>query len=122
VVAGLGPGLLASGLLVVNNLRDIDEDREAEKRTLAVRFGQTFGRFQYTICIVGSALVPIVFVVFHAGPLNWGPAVASLVIIPGLAVVLKVWRNHGIGLRPCLGMTAGLLAVFTVLFCLGLGR
>jgi 1,4-dihydroxy-2-naphthoate octaprenyltransferase len=122
VVAGLGPGLLASGLLVVNNLRDIDEDREAEKRTLAVRFGQTFGRFQYTICIVGSALVPIAFVVFQAGPLNWGPAVASLVIIPGLAVVLKVWRNHGTGLRPCLGMTAGLLLVFTVLFCLGLSR
>ena len=42
LVAGLGPGWLAVALLVVNNLRDIEEDRAAGKRTLAVRFGATF--------------------------------------------------------------------------------
>lgn len=118
VVAGLGPGLIATGLLVVNNLRDIDEDRVADKRTLAVRFGATFSRFQYTACIVISALVPIVFAAFRN---EWTPSIASLVLLPGLFVIARVWRNDGIALRPYLGMTAGLLLLFTILFCLGLG-
>ena len=33
-------GLLAAGILVVNNVRDIDSDRRAGKRTLAVRLGR----------------------------------------------------------------------------------
>ena len=80
VIAGLGPGLIATGLLVVNNLRDIDEDRAANKRTLAVRFGATFSRYQYTACIVLAALVPIVFAAMEN---EWWVTLASLVIVPG---------------------------------------
>jgi len=117
VVAGLGPGLIATGLLVVNNLRDMDEDRVANKRTLAVRFGATFSRYQYAACIVFAALVPVVFSLMES--VTW-PLLASLVIIPGLFVVSKVWRHDGFELRPYLGMTAGLLLLYTVLFCVGL--
>ena len=117
VIAGLAPGLIATGLLVVNNLRDIDEDREANKRTLAVRFGATFSRYQYTACIVLAALVPLVF---GAIKNQWWPTLASLVILPGAFVMLKVWRNDGVALRPYLGMIAGLLLRSTVLFCAGL--
>lgn len=117
VVAGLGPGLIATGLLVVNNLRDIDEDREANKRTLAVRFGAAFSRYQYTACIVLAALVPLVFSVMKS---EWWPSLAALVILPGAFVMSKVWRNDGVALRPYLGMTAGLLLLYTVLFCAGL--
>jgi hypothetical protein len=42
-------------------------------------------------------------------------------IIPGLFLTRKVWRSSGVELRPCLGMTAGILLIFTVLFCFGLG-
>ncbi len=118
VVAGLGPGLIATGLLVVNNLRDIDEDRVVNKRTLAVRFGAAFSRYQYTACIVGSALVPVMFATLEK---MWWPALAAFVIIPGAIVISKVWKNDGLKLRPCLGMTAGLLLLYTVLFCIGLG-
>ena len=117
VVAGLGPGLIATGLLVVNNLRDIDEDRVANKRTLAVRFGATFSRYQYAVCIVLSALVPVAYVFLEST--TW-PLLASIVLIPGLFLVSKVWRNDGLALRPFLGMTAGLLLLYTVLFCVGL--
>jgi 1,4-dihydroxy-2-naphthoate octaprenyltransferase len=117
VIAGLAPGLIATGLLVVNNLRDIDEDRQANKRTLAVRFGAAFSRYQYTACIVLAAIVPVVF---GAMKNNWWPSLASLVILPSAIVISKVWRNDGVALRPCLGMTAGLLLLYTVLFCVGL--
>ncbi len=119
IVAGLGPGLIATGLLVVNNLRDVDEDRVANKRTLVVRFGKTFSRFQYLFCIIGAALVPIVFVIIKQT--GWLPAIASVVLIPGIVLAAKVWQHDGIGLRPYLGMTAGLLLLFTLLFCVGLG-
>lgn len=120
VVIGLGPGLIATGLLVVNNLRDIDEDRQAGKRTLAVRLGATFSRWQYTVCIIGSAVVPFAFVLLEGQPLNWWVGLASIVILPGLFIIRKVWQCDGIALRPFLGMTAGLLLLFTVLFCVGL--
>ena len=116
-IAGLGPGLIATGLLVVNNLRDIDEDRHANKRTLAVRFGATFSRYQYTACLVLAALVPIAFGAIEN---EWWPSLASLMILPGAFVASKVWRNDGLALRPYLGMTAGLLLLYTVLFCAGL--
>lgn len=117
VIAGLGPGLIATGLLVVNNLRDIDEDRIANKRTLAVRFGATFSRYQYTSCIVLAAMVPVVFAAIKN---EWWPSIASLMVLPGAFVMVKVWKNDGVSLRPFLGMTAGLLLLYTVLFCGGL--
>ncbi len=120
VVAGLGPGLIATGLLVVNNLRDIDEDREANKRTLAVRFGARFSRLQFTVCLVGAVIVPIVFAVMERSLIS-GPVLASLVALPAYFIVNRVWRNEGVALRPCLGMTAGLLLLYTILFCVGLG-
>ena len=121
VVAGLGPGLLATGLLVVNNLRDIDEDRAANKRTLAVRFGATFSRWQYTACVIGSALVPVAFTWVDGGPSARWTLLACLMLLPALYVISKVWHRNGAALGPCLGMTAGLLLLFTVLFCAGLG-
>lgn len=117
VVAGLGPGLIATGLLVVNNLRDIDEDRTANKRTLAVRYGSLFSRYQYTACIIASAVVPVIFALSTS---IWWTLLASLVIAPGSIVIKKVWSNDGFELRPYLGMTAGILLLYTVLFCVGL--
>ena len=105
-------------LLVVNNLRDVEEDRKADKRTLVVRFGVAFGRLQYASCIAASVLVPVVFA---AMTLAWPAALGSLVGIPGTLVARKVYRSSGAELRPCLGMTAGLLLAYTTLFCIGVG-
>ena len=44
---GAGIGALATNILVVNNYRDISTDREAGKRTLAVRFGPVFAQLQF---------------------------------------------------------------------------
>lgn len=117
VLAGLAPGLIATGLLVVNNLRDIDEDGAANKRTLAVRFGASFSRYQYAICIVAAALVPVVYAMLTG--CRWA-LLGAIVLLPGALLIKLVATRSGTQLRPCLGMTAGLLLLYTVLFCTGL--
>lgn len=117
IIAGLAPGLLATALLVVNNLRDIDEDRIANKRTLAVRFGKRFSRLQYTICVLLAAIVPVVL--WATSSMSARILLACVVAVPGAFVISRVWQNDGAKLRPFLGMTAGLLLLYTVLFCVG---
>ena len=117
VVAGIAPGAIATGLLVVNNLRDIDEDRLAKKRTLAVRFGKTFSRLEYTICISSAAVIPLLlWSVFGFSPMV---CIASLVLIPALVLLRRVWVVEGVALNPYLGKTAALLLVYSVVFSFG---
>jgi len=59
VLASVAVGLLATALLVVNNLRDIPTDAAAGKRTLAVRLGDRSTRVLYVACVSGAfAVVP----------------------------------------------------------------
>jgi len=59
VLASVPVGLLATALLVVNNLRDIPTDAASGKRTLAVRMGDHNTRVLYVVCVAGAfALVP----------------------------------------------------------------
>ena len=58
-IAGIGPGLLATALICVNNLRDIEGDRAAGKRTLAVKCGATFARLEYAGCVVAAGALAI---------------------------------------------------------------
>lgn len=57
VVLGLQVGALSTVLIAVNNLRDIEEDRSTGKRTLAVRWGESFGRWEIAfLCFVPHVL------------------------------------------------------------------
>ncbi|MGC6423771.1 MAG: 1,4-dihydroxy-2-naphthoate polyprenyltransferase [Lentimonas sp.] len=62
---GLGCGLLVNNILVVNNYRDIAEDRQANKCTLVVLFGRQFALYQY----IASAAVAgaVTFWLFFQG-------------------------------------------------------
>ena len=114
IVAGFATGLLSVAILVVNNLRDIAEDALAEKRTLAVRFGRSFARCEYLFCIAGASLVPwLLWQFLDARPLIM---FASFAILPGLWIAYQLWNRSGKALNPLLGMTAGVLLLFTVTF------
>lgn len=79
-------GLLACAVLLVNNLRDIDQDRLAGKRTLTVRIGRRATQVLFTILV----LVPFAITVFLAQfyPYAW---LGLLALIPAACAILIVW-------------------------------
>ncbi|HMP89742.1 MAG TPA: 1,4-dihydroxy-2-naphthoate polyprenyltransferase [Kiritimatiellia bacterium] len=117
-LAGLGPGLLSVAILTVNNLRDVEGDRLAGKKTLAVRFGVRFARFEYATCVVLASLLPILMV-WLAGSTRNNAVVASLILFAGWPVMRLVFTRTGRELNPGLGMTALLLLVYSISFSFG---
>lgn len=85
-VAALAVGLPACGILLANNVRDVDTDRVSGKRTVAVRLGAERARGLYVACIAGailavvacSAFVPTALVALLALPLAVAPVRAML--------------------------------------------
>lgn len=118
VVAGLMPGLVATALLAVNNLRDIETDTVANKRTLAVRFGRTFARWEYTLALLLPVLVlPVVLVVWAGGHAG---ALASLaMVVPAAGLVRRAWKEEGRALIAVLEGTGKLLVLHSLLFGVG---
>src|SRR6266853_2762314 len=60
VLAGIGIGCLATAILVLNNLRDIETDAAAGKRTLATRIGRDRTLILLVLLIVAAFVVPVV--------------------------------------------------------------
>ncbi len=118
VVAGLGPGLLAEAILLVNNVRDVEEDRQAGKRTLVVRIGRRAAVALYAACLVLAALIPV-GLFLSTGTHPW--AMLTLLILP-LAVrpvrALAGERDAFV-LNPLLGATSRLLLLYSLLFAVG---
>lgn len=116
---GLAPGLLSCAILAINNLRDVDQDRQAQKRTVAVRFGAGFARAEYLACmVVGIVAIPLYNFIYRSDTF-W-----SLLPLLALSVALKpmqiVWQGtNGAALNPVLGQTARVLLLFALLFTSG---
>jgi 1,4-dihydroxy-2-naphthoate octaprenyltransferase len=110
-LVGSALGALVTAILVVNNLRDIDTDARAGKRTLAVRLGASGTKAEYVILLLVALLAPM-FGVLHMG---WPPAtLATLLVIPfGVPPVRTVLSHvHAAELLPALGQTARLAALY----------
>lgn len=61
-VVSMIPGFLSTALILLNNIRDVEEDRLAEKKTIVVRFGTKVATTLFFICIFGAALTPCLIV------------------------------------------------------------
>ncbi|MBQ2489681.1 MAG: 1,4-dihydroxy-2-naphthoate octaprenyltransferase [Bacteroidales bacterium] len=84
--AGAVCGLISMCLLIINNLRDIDDDRAAGKRTFPVRFGKRAGEIGMLVVVL---LMPIF--AWLAFGLDW----PMLVVLPALALFVAVLRAEG---------------------------
>ena len=111
-------GLIAAAILVVNNTRDVDTDRRAGKRTLAVRMGRERSRAFYAgIVLLAYVLVPVTWV--------FGPLTAWLLLswlsLPLAIKVIGIVRKHSDGpsLNVALARTGQLQLCFCVLLSAG---
>ena len=121
LVLSVPVGLLASAILVVNNVRDLETDRRAGKRTLAVRLGRDKAR-------VGYAL--LVYLAFLTAPLAWllgGTGLSPWLLLtwlslPLAAPVVRIVRNRvdGPSLNGALARTGMVQLAFCVLLSAGL--
>jgi 1,4-dihydroxy-2-naphthoate octaprenyltransferase len=116
--AAVPVGALATAILVVNNLRDIDTDRVAGKRTLAVRWGERGALAEYALLLAVAYGVPITLLArAHATTTILLP----LLTLPlGVRLLRAVARERGRALNPLLKQTALLLLAYGLLFALGL--
>jgi 1,4-dihydroxy-2-naphthoate octaprenyltransferase len=118
LAVSLPVGLLATALLVVNNLRDIPGDTDAGKRTLAVRLGDARTRALYA----GLLVATFVSVPFIAGPSGRPLAAFALfaVLLARKPAMIVLGGATGPALIPALGATGRLQLVFGALFAAGL--
>jgi 1,4-dihydroxy-2-naphthoate polyprenyltransferase len=79
-------GLLACAVLLANNLRDIDQDREAGKRTLTVLIGRRATQVLFTVFVLAPFAIAAFLALFY--PIAW---LALLVLLLALPAILIVW-------------------------------
>lgn len=117
--ASLALGALSTNILVINNLRDIEQDHRAGKNTLGVLFGEQILRWEYLVMILVSLAIPLHFFVrldFH-----------YLVLIPYISLpligflVYAVWTEEDKRqMDNLLQKTAQFMTLYAILFSGGI--
>jgi 1,4-dihydroxy-2-naphthoate octaprenyltransferase len=112
-------GLLAAAILIVNNVRDIESDRRAAKRTLAVKLGRERTRAMFTATVLVA--YPLALVTWLAGPLTAWVALPWLSLPLALALIGIVrTKTDGPSLNGALARSGMLQLCFCVLLSAGL--
>jgi 1,4-dihydroxy-2-naphthoate polyprenyltransferase len=111
-------GLLSAAILMVNNIRDVDTDRRAGKRTLAVRLGRprAIGLFTATLWLAFAWTAAVA--IAEGEPWIALPLLAVPLVVPPQRTVAT--RTDGPALNGALARTGMLLAVFSILLSAGL--
>lgn len=106
--AGAVCGLISMGVLMINNLRDIEDDRVVGKRTLPVRFGK---RAAEVVMLVEELLMPVfAYLAFGFSP-------SMFIVIPVLVLYAAVLKAQGPQYNKCL-LATGLMNVLYLVLCL----
>ncbi|MGA2470031.1 MAG: 1,4-dihydroxy-2-naphthoate polyprenyltransferase [Solirubrobacteraceae bacterium] len=114
-------GLLIAGILVVNNVRDIESDRRSGKRTLAVRLGRRRTRVMFVamlvlafasglVCWIAGPLSPWLALTLIAAPLAVVVARTVCTRTDGPSLIGALARSGILALVYCLLLSAGVLA------------
>jgi 1,4-dihydroxy-2-naphthoate octaprenyltransferase len=116
--AGVAPGLMSTAILAVNNLRDVNDDRVSGKRTLAVLFGEKFGRLEYVFCMLMASLVPVILVILTKGHyFSLFAAGIFLLSIPSIRLIFVEKPSRAY--NAVLAKTGKLLFLFSLVFSIG---
>ena len=111
-------GLLSAGVLNLNNMRDIESDRNSNKMTIAVKLGISKAKIYHTVLIVMAMLLSILFAIFYYRSVsNLIFLVAFIPLIIHLRTIIKIKEPKL--LDPQLKVLA--LSTFAISVLLGLG-
>lgn len=91
VLLGLQVGMMCNNILIINNLRDIAQDKENHKKTLIVRFGRVFGLYEYLGMILLSYFLILLW------PESFSKLWAMIFVAPWFIFSLILWdwvRRH----------------------------
>ncbi len=108
-------GFLGSNILIVNNYRDVDDDRSCGKNTLAVKWGRKTVRCIYLIN--GLIAVALMLPAWASLPI-WTAIAPGLFLVAHVTLWFQLGRKHGPQLNPLLGKTAMLMFGYAILFLL----
>jgi 1,4-dihydroxy-2-naphthoate octaprenyltransferase len=111
-------GLLAAAILVVNNIRDVDTDRRAGKRTLAVRVGRDRARRLFVLVVTLPFAIVVAIAAVDGRPELLLALLAAPLVPPLVRTVSS--RTDGPSLNGALARCGALLALFSVLLSTGL--
>jgi len=116
--ASLAVGALSTNILVVNNLRDIEQDGPAGKNTLGVLFGEDVLRWEYLLMLLLAVAIPPHFY-FQLG--YNGLIFAPYLSLPIAALLLfQIWTEEDkTKLNKTLERTAQFMTLFGILFSAG---
>ncbi|MDO5493173.1 MAG: 1,4-dihydroxy-2-naphthoate polyprenyltransferase [Nesterenkonia sp.] len=116
-LGAISHGLIASALLMANNVRDIPTDRAAGKITLAVRLGERSARLSYVGMILGAVALPLLML--HISPWFLLP-LASVVFCLGPSRIMLSAHHRGPALIRVLQLTGILSLVFAATYSVAL--
>jgi len=117
-IASVPIGALATGILVVNNVRDFEGDARAGKTTLVVRFGREGGVREYAVLLATAYATPLLMLLFSA--IGFWIALPLLTSPWAVRLFRSVANDRGLALNATLAGTAKLLSVFGILFAMGI--
>ncbi len=120
-LAGLGMGLAVNNILIVNNYRDVDEDRIAGKKTIVVRFGRSFAYGVYLGSYLVALLTPALLAAMGS-LIWWATLIVPVALMP--TVVLNSYLLKKARTPPeygkALGQTAKAVIFYGIAFSLTL--
>ena len=113
-ILGSSAGCLATAILVVNNLRDVDNDKEYGKNTLAVYFGKKFTQFEYLLLMIIVYIIPIYISIDLGNKASIYIVYFTLPIC--IRLIIDVFYKKNSMLNETLETTAKLLLLYSLLF------
>ena len=116
IIISIAIGFLATAILVVNNLRDHHSDLNAGKKTLVVKLGISFTKYQYTFLLLFPFLIILILFFYNSIPPKL--LISLLAIILSIKPLITVWKKTGKKLNSALVDTGIVLLLFSILIFL----
>ena len=118
LILGSACGCLSTGVLVVNNLRDIDNDSKCGKNTLAVFLGVKFTQMEYLLLMLISYIIPI-YIAFSFGN-KMSIYIVYFTLPIAIRLIIDIFHNKKSLLNDTLEGNAKLLFLYSLLFSFGI--